>query len=183
MLGPDFERILESAKAGDHAAVERIYLDLAPVVRGYAAANGVDDADDLTGDVFVSVLLRLGYFEGPEDRFRSWVLTITHRRVVDTFRNRQRQPVSPTTTGMLPELDIRDVEDEALSRLRAHGVLDAMERLTDDQRWVLTLRVVADLPVRDVSEITGKPISAVKALQRRALQSLRRAAETEPRLR
>jgi RNA polymerase sigma-70 factor (ECF subfamily) len=46
--------------------------------------------------------------------------------------------------------------------------------LTDDQRAVLLLRVLADLPVREVAAIVGKPESAVKALQRRAVASVRR---------
>ena len=39
---------------------------------------------------------------------------------------------------------------------------------------VLLLRVLADLSVRDIATVVGKPESAVKALLRRATASLQR---------
>ena len=51
--------------------------------------------------------------------------------------------------------------------------------LSDDQREVLILRIVGDLTVEQVSLIVDKSIGAVKALQRRALTSLRRRVERE----
>lgn len=51
--------------------------------------------------------------------------------------------------------------------------------LSDDQREVLILRIVGDLTVEQVSLIVDKSVGAVKALQRRALTSLRRRVERE----
>ncbi len=56
-------------------------------------------------------------------------------------------------------------EERALRRLA---------ELTEDQRNGLALRVIADLTVDEVASILGKPRGAVKALQRRALATLRR---------
>jgi len=49
-----------------------------------------------------------------------------------------------------------------------------LDQLTEDQREVILLRVVADLSVADAAEILGKQPGAIKTLQRRALASLRR---------
>jgi len=46
--------------------------------------------------------------------------------------------------------------------------------LPEDQRNVMVLRIVADLTVEQVAQVLGKRPGAVKALQRRALDSLRR---------
>ena len=51
--------------------------------------------------------------------------------------------------------------------------------LTEEQREVLSLRVVADLTVEQVAEVVGRSAGAVKALQRRALATLRRQIEGE----
>jgi RNA polymerase sigma factor (sigma-70 family) len=51
--------------------------------------------------------------------------------------------------------------------------------LSDDQREVLILRVVGDLTVEQVAAIIDKSVGAVKALQRRALQALRRKLERD----
>ena len=118
----------------------------------------------------------IGGFDGDEPHFRSWLLTITHHRVVDALRRQGRRPEDPVPTDDLGErvLLLTDGESEAMHRLRATGVLDAIDRLTEDQRAVLLLRVLADLPVRDIAAVVGKPESAVKALLRRATASLHR---------
>ena len=52
-------------------------------------------------------------------------------------------------------------------------------RLAPDQRDVLLLRIVADLTVDDVAAVVGKSRGAVKALQRRGFQALRKILEQE----
>jgi RNA polymerase sigma-70 factor (ECF subfamily) len=55
----------------------------------------------------------------------------------------------------------------------------ALGRVTDDQRTVLLLRLVADLPIADTARIVGKSTGAVKTLQRRALAAMAREMWTE----
>ena len=63
-------------------------------------------------------------------------------------------------------------EDLALEHL-AHtdlGVL--LAGLTDEQREVIVLRLVADLSLADTAEIVRRPVSSVKRLQARGLRRL-----------
>lgn len=175
MIGDDFPDIITRAQDGDQRAVEAIYRDLASMVIGYLRVNGSREPEDLAGDVFVDVIRGLGSFTGDEHRFRSWVFTITHRRLVDEFRRRGRRPEDPTPDRQLGELiiDLTDGEGEAMARLRARGVLEALEELSEDQRAVLYLRVVVDLPIAEVARLMGKAETAVKALQRRATLRMR----------
>lgn len=176
MIGDDFSRVLADAKAGSHDALTVIYRDTAPLVLGFARSRGAYEPEDIASEVYVSVVRGIGGFDGDEPHFRSWLLTITHHRVVDALRRQGRRPEDPVPTDDLGErvLLLTDGESEAMHRLRATGVLDAIDRLTEDQRAVLLLRVLADLPVRDIAAVVGKPESAVKALLRRATASLHR---------
>lgn len=181
MLGDDFPEVLSAARDGSMGAIERLYRDLVAVVTGYARAHGAAEPDDLASEVFVAMIRGLESFAGDERHFRSWILTITHRRVVDEFRRRGRDQADLTPDAQLESsADVLvDGEADALARLAARGVLDAIDRLSEDQRTVLLLRVLADLPVREVADILGKSEGAVKALQHRALQVLQRAIEAE----
>src|SRR5262245_38533776 len=171
----DFDRVLAAAQAGDQSAFGRLYVDLAPLVAGYARANGVGNPDDVTGDVFVSVVKGIDGFAGGESEFRSWLLTIAHRRIVDERRRKGRRDEQLVDPADLTEARAsRDSASVALARLEAQGVLEVIADLTDDQRAVLLLRVVADLSIREVAEILGKPEGAVKALQHRAFAALQR---------
>jgi RNA polymerase sigma-70 factor (ECF subfamily) len=49
-----------------------------------------------------------------------------------------------------------------------------INELPVDQRSVLLLRLVADLPTAEVAQILGKSQGAVKALHRRGLTALRK---------
>jgi RNA polymerase sigma-70 factor (ECF subfamily) len=48
-----------------------------------------------------------------------------------------------------------------------------MQRLNDDQRTVVALRIIGDLSLEQTAEVTGKTIASVKQLQRRGLERLR----------
>ena len=44
-----------------------------------------------------------------------------------------------------------------------------LERLNEDQRSVITLRILGDLSIEQTAEVLGKSTGAVKQLQRRGL--------------
>jgi RNA polymerase sigma-70 factor (ECF subfamily) len=167
-FGPAFDQVLTAAQAGAGWARTRLYESLAPPVAGYVRAQGVDDPSDVTSDVFVAVLTGLPSFEGDESQFRSWVFTIAYRRVMDHWRARSRTP------GLPAPRTVPAAEDVALARLGGERVQALLGELTPDQRQVLALRVIADLSLEQVAEAVGKPVGAVKALQHRALETLRR---------
>ena len=61
-------------------------------------------------------------------------------------------------------------------------LVGALAELTTDQREVLVLRFVADLPLEAVALITGRSVGAVKALQHRGLAQLAVAVSPETQL-
>lgn len=182
MIGPEFPATLDAARQGDHPALERLYRDTAPVVLGYLRGLGAPDAEDLTGEVYVAMVTGLDRFDGDERQFRSWLLTIAHRRRADAARRWARRPEDPVAPDALPDgVEPTSTSALATNRLEVDHVLAAIDELTEDQRAVLLLRTVADLPIEQVAEILGKPVTAVKALQRRAQASLlRKLPERSP---
>ena len=59
-------------------------------------------------------------------------------------------------------------------------LVGALLQLTVDQREVVALRFVADLPLEDVARMTRRSMGATKALQHRALENLRQCVSAEP---
>jgi len=163
--------VAAGSEADWRPSLEAAYLELAPAVLGYYRSYGLASADDLVGDVFVSVAGGLRRFRGDRADLRRWVFTIARRRLVDHFRRSKVRQI--TSSGPLPDLGVHD-------RLAGLDVdlVDALNDLTDLQREVVVLRFVADLPLDDVAELVGRNLPAVKALQARALSQL--AARLEP---
>src|SRR5260370_28980673 len=67
-----------------------------------------------------------------------------------------------------------DVEQEALGSLATERVRRLIDRLTEDHRAGLMLRIVAGLTVDGVARVVGKKPNSVKALQRRGLATIRK---------
>lgn len=174
-----FDRTLAAARDGEPWACARLYEDLKQPVLGYVRLRGAADPDDVTSEVFLCVFRDLDRFEGDEDDFRAWVFTIAHRRVLDAWRKRSRRP-RQARLGAGVDVEGGDTQDEALARLGRGEIEHLLEQLTPEQRDVILLRVLADLPLERVAEVTGRSVGAVKALQHRALGALRRAIETPP---
>lgn len=172
-----FEHVLAAARTGEDWAWERIYRDLAPRVAGYLRGHGASDPEDLAGEVLLQVVRGLEGFDGDEDRFRAWVFTIAHRRLVDDVRRRARRPVVDLADDVLVAVagSGGDVHEEAEAALDRERVVAAIGTLPPDQRAVLLLRILGDLTIEEIAHAVGKRPGAVKALQRRALRRLEKA--------
>jgi RNA polymerase sigma-70 factor (ECF subfamily) len=172
-----FAGVLFAAQAGASWACTRLWADHAPAVAAFLSARGSREPDDLTSEVFLTVFDRLGTFRGDAAAFRSFVFSIAYRRLVDELRMRSRRG---ETVELIAEEDPRrasSAEDEAATRLGDQRALALLDELPPDQRDVMVLRIVADLTVEQVAVVLGKREGAVKALQRRALERLRKKLE------
>jgi RNA polymerase sigma factor (sigma-70 family) len=166
--------LVSAAKAGCAASFERIYRQLAGQVASYLRWHRASDPDGLTNDVFAQAHRNLAGFEGDEQGFRSWLFTIAHHRMIDDRRRTSRQPQFQGDAGVDEGLGCGDVEEDAFAAMARDHVLDLLAVLSQDQREVVLLRIVADLSVEEVAGMLGKSEGAIKALQHRALAALRR---------
>jgi RNA polymerase sigma-70 factor (ECF subfamily) len=73
-----------------------------------------------------------------------------------------------------PELAESSAEDQAMDSLGQAGMLALIERLSTEQRQVLTLKFLFGFANAEVAGILGKTEGAVKSLQHRALASLQK---------
>jgi RNA polymerase sigma factor (sigma-70 family) len=175
--GLPFDDVLVAAQAGAAWAFETLYRDLSPAVTGYLRLHGAAEPDDLASETFLGVFRGLSGFSGDEEALRSWVFTIAHRRLVDDWRRRSRRPQLTDDAGDLELLPGGNAEDDALTRVGTEDVHRMCAGLSDDQRSVLLLRVLADLTVEQIASVMGRSVGSVKALQRRGLRALRERLE------
>jgi RNA polymerase sigma-70 factor, ECF subfamily len=136
------------------------------------------EPEDVVGEVFLQVTRDAGRFrDDPADSeaVRRWVFTIARHRAIDAARRQRPREVAPVPVapvgGMGRTIELPDAPDPDL--------VAALAALSEDQREVVALRFVADLALDDVARITGRRIGAVKALQHRALENLRRAVSPD----
>jgi RNA polymerase sigma-70 factor, ECF subfamily len=172
---------LVAARQREPAAVARVYTAYAPALFRFFMAELRDrqEAQDLTGNVFVSVIEGLPRFRGPVQALGGWLFRIARNDLYDHRRKQARSPGHAPLDDHLDEAAAAagadDPEEVAIERLEGGRVMAALQALSLDQREVLLLRMAAGLTAPEVAAVLGKTPGAVKSLQHRGLASLARA--------
>ncbi|MEO8889316.1 MAG: RNA polymerase sigma factor [Jatrophihabitantaceae bacterium] len=167
--------LVAAAQDGDRDALRTVYEVLAPKVLGYLRAKGVRDPEAVTNDVFLALLTHMDRVKGGAEGLRKLAFTIAHARMVDDYRSRSRQPGAVSYDPADDTRTVPSAEDDADHVLAAARVRAVLAVLPEDQREVLTLRVVADLSIEQIAAVMGRSQGAVKQLQRRGMIAVRQA--------
>ncbi len=183
------ERLLDSARQGDAEAVSTLYQRFLPGIFGYIATRVPDraTAEDLTSEVFLQMVEGIAQLRARDEAgFLAWLLRIARVTVAGYYRKREQRPVhlslhDDNMQGWQGEAQVlvgKAPEDDPVSwaegREDWYAVVQAINRLTEEQRQVLVARLILGYDVATVARMLGKQANAVKALQFRALQSLQR---------
>jgi len=148
-------------------------------------------AEDVTQDVFMRLVQNAAEFKH-EARFLTWLYTIARNLCIDQLRKlshrRHASLDQPASDGGDANSSARalgesladpspqtSAERNALSSEVRSSIVKAVDSLPDDQREVFLLREVANLPFRDIAEITGVGENTVKSRMRYALDRLKDA--------
>jgi RNA polymerase sigma-70 factor (ECF subfamily) len=170
---PD-QAILERAKLFDAQALEVIFDLYSPGIYRYAfrLLGDADIARECMSETFSRFLNALKRGSGPDNYLQAYLYRVAHNWVSDYYRSKV-----PPSLPLRIELkaDPADEPHQAVAdHLNAEQLRSALFLLTPDQRQVIILRYLEDLEIESIARALNKPIGAVKALQHRALQALRR---------
>ncbi|CAN5183398.1 sigma-70 family RNA polymerase sigma factor [soil metagenome] len=131
------------------------------------------DAEDLTTQTFMKMLESIKRFRWQSSPFSAWLFRIAHNLAMDHFRaNRRWQPEEevPEPIGESEP----SAEAAALQSIGRQSMLELIEDLSQEQKQVLTLKFVFNLPNAEVATVLGKTEGAIQSLQHRALGSLQK---------
>jgi RNA polymerase sigma-70 factor (ECF subfamily) len=135
-----------------------------------------DSAEDAASEVFLRLLEAIHGARGPRSSLRGWLYGTLRHIVDDHYRAAYAR--AETEPPAVPDSDAPDTAFEVAERQRQ--VRRAMSQLTSEQQHVLALRFGGAYSLQETAELMGRNVNAVKALQFRALQALRRGLAKEP---
>lgn len=177
---PPTPTLVQRARGGSAAAFQALYECYARALftffLGYTADEGL--AEEMVNDAFLRVWQALGRYR-EEGHFRAWLFRIARNLAADQHRRRQRRPTEiPLSEEYLETASqaasgAQAAENARLSDLLAE-VQGALQHLRPDYRAVLLLRFIEGLSVRETARALDRSEGAVRVLQVRALQALRR---------
>jgi RNA polymerase sigma-70 factor (ECF subfamily) len=167
----ELDELVTAAKRNDPEALGTLCERFFPQVYRFMISRvaSPEDAEDLASEVCVRVVASL-----PKQRgfFPAWLFRIARNLVTDHYRReasrRDSLPIDDEIAARVPgkgEIDLKLLLD--------HELEEALTRLTPEQEEVIRLRFVEGYETAEIAEIQGRAPGAVRALQFRAIASLR----------
>lgn len=169
--------LLAAAAEGDAAAQAEIFERFAPAVyRMLARLSGADDRDldDLVQLSFVSVFRAAGSFR-EEAAVRSWILGVARNVARTHIRTEHRRKRMLDSAAAQPVFATDDPCDVTQRRQLLEHVARAIEALPIEQREVLVLCDVSEVPGVEVAALLGVPPGTVWRRLHEARKRVRRA--------
>jgi RNA polymerase sigma-70 factor (ECF subfamily) len=158
----------------DPSAVTLVHQRYYSEIFRYARYRLNDDAaaDDIASEVFLRLLDSIKAGKGPKTTLRGWLMGTTANLVSDYYRKAYAQPLVDLHENLHDSSS--SPSDWAEATEQNQLLQAALRQLTADQQHILALRFGSGYSLEEVSAITGKKVNAVKALQFRALVSLKK---------
>ncbi|MBX3009923.1 MAG: sigma-70 family RNA polymerase sigma factor [Caldilineaceae bacterium] len=173
--------LLESAVRFDERALGELYDRYEARIYSYIYRRTGNEslAEDLTAQVFLKMLEAIRSDKAWHSSFSGWLYRIAHNAVIDYYRQRDRQQqVSLEDTLTATASDHNPVVMAEVS-LDAERLRAAIGRLTGEQAEVITLRFLEGYSISEVAEMLDKTEGSIKALQYRAVTTLRQILQHE----
>lgn len=173
--------LLEGAAIFDERALGELYDRYEARIYSYIYRRTGNEslAEDLTAQVFLKMLEAIRSDKAWHSSFSGWLYRIAHNAVIDYYRQRDRQQqVSLEDTLSTTASDHNPVV-MAEASLDADRLRIAISRLTEEQAEVITLRFLEGYSISEVAEMLDKTEGSIKALQYRAVTTLRQLLQHE----
>lgn len=167
------QRMLKKAQAFDLTTLGQIYDQYSPGLYRYAyrlLANE-DIAEECVADTFSRYLFALKTGNGPTEYLKAYLYRIAHNWITDSFRRKTPIFMDIEASGHLASS--QRLEEDVITNLDKKQVLAEIRSLTPDQRQVIVLRFIEGWTNPEIARAIQKPVGAVKALQHRALGTLK----------
>ncbi|WP_431157558.1 RNA polymerase sigma factor [Winogradskyella poriferorum] len=170
------EALVEAiVKTNDTLLFEVLYDRYATMVynKCYGFANGVDEAKDLTQDVFLRVFVKLGSFKG-RSKFSTWLYAFTYNHCVNyvtrnTAKKIEKKSVSSDSIENIGE-DIDSTRE--FQSMRVEKLKKVMDLISPDEKMILLLKYQDNLTIKELSDALDIGESAVKMRLKRAKEKL-----------
>ncbi len=173
--------LLEGAASFDERALGELYDRYEARIYSYIYRRTGNEslAEDLTAQVFLKMLEAIRSDKGWHSSFSGWLYRIAHNAVIDYYRQRDRQQQVSLEDTLTTTASDHNPVVMAEASLDAQRLRTAIDRLTEEQSEVITLRFLEGYSISEVAEMLDKTEGSIKALQYRAVTTLRQLLQHE----
>lgn len=168
-MTPSDGDLVTRCRSGDEAAWRELVARHTRRVFGvaYRFTGRVDEAEDLTQEVFVKVYESLDRFREAAGAFPTWLVTVARNQAIDHYRRRRQERLrttdDPAVLDVLPAPG-SDSPLRALERQERVSLIQRMLRaLPEELRQPVILCDLEGMPYEEIASALGLPLGTVKS--------------------
>lgn len=173
----DLRALVARVADRDPAALEALYDSSAARLYGLARriTGETGAAEEVVADAYWQVWQQARRYDAARGRVLAWLLTICRSRALDWRRRQDQAETHPEPERLRP--DLYEGDNDPLDLLhamqRASRVHNALARLDETPRRLLTLAFFQGLTHQEIAAHTGLPLGTVKTILRKTMLALK----------
>lgn len=167
--------VVELAVERNHSAFSALYDYYVKRVYRHVFYRVLDqsDAEDITQDVFIKAWKAISRYKKTGAPFIAWLIVIANNLIVDHFKGRKKEVPLDSVQVISDSVD-DDPEAVFDTKLKRRHIRDTILKLKGDRQKVIMMRFIDGLSYGEIAQALGKSEGAIRVVQYRALNDLRR---------
>lgn len=168
------EFMLAIARSGDRDAFEFLFSHFAPRIKALMIKSGAanSEAEDIAQDVMIKVWRKSAQYTPARGAVSTWIFTIARNARIDRLRRNSSEPYDDIDDHEVASNNA-SAEEEVLAAQQAQHVSAALVELPVEQREIIKLAFLHDMPQSEIAAQLTLPLGTVKSRMRLAYDKLR----------
>jgi len=169
----DEQKLVKQAQDGEVEAFGLLYDHYLPKIYRFVLlkVSYREDAEDLSHQAFLKAWENINQYDFQGYSFGSWLYRIARNVTIDHYRSLR----SETSTENIKEIAIESVLLESLDlKAQWKELSNGIKQLKEIEQDVLIMRFVEELSIKETAEAIEKSEGAVKLIQHRAINNLKK---------
>ena len=164
------QELLDRCLAGEDSAWEALLRDYTRKIYNlcYRFTGRVEEAEDVTQEVFIKVFQTLKSYDAAQGSFSTWLNRVARNHLVDHYRRTRKDRVTSSLEDELPAAQEKpsphmEPTTQVESRERRETLQLALDKLSPDLREAVILRDLHDLDYEEIALVLKVPQGTVKS--------------------
>jgi RNA polymerase sigma-70 factor (ECF subfamily) len=164
------QELLDRCLAGEDSAWEALLRDYTRKIYNlcYRFTGRVEEAEDVTQEVFIKVFQTLKSYDAAQGSFSTWLNRVARNHLVDHYRRTRKDRVTSSLEDELPVAEQApspqmEPTGQVESRERREILQLALDKLSPDLREAVILRDLHDLDYEEIALVLKVPQGTVKS--------------------
>lgn len=166
-------RIVERAVEGSRQAFSLLFNQYYDSLNRYFffRLGNQQEAEDLTGIIFLKVWQNLRRFNPSKGTFKAWLYRIAHNTLIDQYRKKRDEISLNEVQDFI--IEGTKPEEEIITKQKILQLKKALDHLDERSRSVIVYRFIAGLDHHETAQLLGISDGNVRVIQLRALEKVK----------